>query len=164
MFADILEGLQIVNYHYTILVKDVHIIWGERSNRGSAVLHDLLMSGDVKEEIWILWGRIFRPMWTRVRHDHKNGPVRLALLSSSKKGQRIIGDQIWKIIPSIVPTVPDLVSIDIQGIIIKSWISDQTHPLIPTLWNVVTLVFIEVFAKVAWKKAKNTIIYHHSAW
>ena len=51
MFADILEGLQIVNYHYTILVKDVHIIWGERSNRGSAVLHDLLMSGDVKEEI-----------------------------------------------------------------------------------------------------------------
>ena len=45
-----------------------------------------------------------------------------------------------------------LVPVYVQGVVVKSRIADQTHPLIPTHWDVVAMVFVEVFAKVACKK------------
>ena len=106
------------------------------------------MRCDIEEEIFVLGRRIFWAMRSGIGEHHHDGPVRLALLCPSKKGQRVIGNEIWEIILGIVPTVPDLVSINIEGVIVESWIPDQTIPLIPTHGDVVAIVLIEVFTKV----------------
>ena len=49
---------------------------------------------------------------------------------------------------SIVPTVSDLIAINVDGIIVKSGISDEPHPLFPAHGYVVSMVFVQVFAKV----------------
>ena len=81
---------------------------------------NLLMRCDIEEEIFVLGRRIFWAMRSGIGEHHHDGPVRLALLCPSKKGQRVIGNEIWEIILGIVPTVPDLVSINIEGVIVES--------------------------------------------
>ena len=115
------------------------------------------MRCDIEEEIFVLGRRIFWAMRSGIGEHHHNGPVRLALLCPSKKGQRVIGNEIWEIILGIVPTVPDLVSINIEGVIVEPWIPDQTVPLIPTHGYVVAIVLIEVFTKVPYNW-ENTIV------
>ena len=111
------------------------------------------MGCDIEKEIFVLRCRIFWAMRSGIGEHHHDGPVRLALFCPSKKGQRVIGNEIWEIILGIVPTVPDLVSINIEGVIVESWIPDQTIPFIPTHGYMVAIVLIEVFAKVPynWK-------------
>ena len=67
------------------------------------------MGCDIEEKVLILRCRIFWAMRSWIGKDHHNGPVRLALFCSSKKGQRVVCNDIWEIILGIVPTVPDLV-------------------------------------------------------
>jgi hypothetical protein len=66
------------------------------------------MSGHVKEEVGVLRGRVLGAVGSGVGHHHQDGPIRLALLRLPEKGQRVVGDEIRKIVLGIVPTMPDL--------------------------------------------------------
>ena len=63
--------------------------------------------------------------------------------------------------------MPDLVPVDVEGVIVEAGVPHQPVPLVPTLGDVVAIVLVEVFAEVAYtlllhrrEEGKNTIIYH----
>ena len=82
-------------------------------------------------------------------HDHHDGFVGSPLLGLSEEGQGVVGDQIREIIPGVVPSVSHFVPIDVDRVVVEARISHQTEPLVPTHGNVVTIVLVEVLAKVA---------------
>jgi hypothetical protein len=45
--------------------------------------------------------------------------------------------------------VPDLVPVDIQGVVVEPRVADQAAPLVPAVRDVVAIVFVEIFAKVS---------------
>ena len=107
------------------------------------------MRGNIEEQIFVLRCRIFWAMRSWIGEYHEDGPIRLGLFGSSKKCQGVIGDDIREIILSIVPTVPDLVPIDVEGVIVEAGVAHQPVPLVPARRDVVAIVLVEVFAEVA---------------
>ena len=58
--------------------------------------------------------------------------------------------------------MPDLVPVDVEGVIVEAGVPHQPVPLVPALGDVVAIVLVEVFAEVAYhccyieeKKAKT---------
>lgn len=88
-------------------------------------------------------------MGPRKGHDHHDGPARLALLCLPEEGQGVVGDQVRQIVLSIVPTVPDLVSVHVECVVVEPGIPDQTRPLVPTLGDVVAIVLVQILAEIA---------------
>lgn len=48
-------------------------------------------------------------------------------------------------------TLPNLFSIDVDGVVVEARVFDEAEPLVPADGHVSALVLVEVFSKVAWK-------------
>ncbi len=47
-----------------------------------------------------------------------------------------------------IQTKTDLLPIDVEGVVVKSGVSHQAHPLVPARRDVVAMVFVQIFAKI----------------
>ena len=84
------------------------------------------MSGNVEEEVLVLGCRVFWSMWTWKAHYHHNWLVGSVLLGLSEEGQRVVGDEVREVVFGVVKPVLDLVAVDIQGVVVKPGVPDQS--------------------------------------
>ena len=130
-----------------------------------------LVRGDVKEEVWVLWGGILGAVGSGVAQDHEDGLVRIVLLGLPEERQAVVGDQVGEVVLLVVVAVLDLErsghfidrdcfflsfsllhaylpAVDVDGVVVEAGIADQPRPLVPALGNVAARVLIQVFSEV----------------
>ncbi len=102
-FSITISVLQFQYYNFSITISVVQFqLWKYVKSK------NLLMSGDIKEEVRVLRSWILRPVRSRVTHNHENWLIWLSMFWLTKKCQRIVRYQIRKVIFGVVETVLNL--------------------------------------------------------
>ena len=83
----------------------------------------LLMRSDIEKKLRILRCGIFRSVWRRIGHHHKYRFIGFLFFGITKKSYGVIGDQVWKIVFGIVPSMLDFLAVTVDCVIIKPRIS-----------------------------------------
>ena len=113
------------------------------------------MSGDVEEEVSVLRSRVFRAVWAWIAQDHHERLLRHELLGLPQEGQGVVGDEVGEVVLGVVEAVPDLVPVDVDGVVVEPGVSNQGRPLVPAGGDPVAVVLVEVLSEVAWMREKK---------
>ena len=70
--------------------------------------YDLLVGGDVEEEVLVLRRRVLGAVGAGVAHDHHDGLLGLLGLGLAEELEARVGDEVGEVVLGVVVVVPDL--------------------------------------------------------
>ena len=115
----------------------------------------LLVSGDIEEEVLVLGCRVLGSVRARVTHHHHDGLVGPGVLGGPEEGDGVVGDEVWKVVFGVVEPVCHLLPVDVQAVVVKLGVANQTGPLVPTLGYPGAVIPVQIFAEITCKQVSS---------
>ena len=114
---------------------------------GGEVVGGSVVGGNVVEQVLVWRSGVFRAMRSRIGHHcHEWGFANLAHLGDELDGS--VGDQVRKIILGVVAAMAPPEAVIVDAVVVVGAVLDQTIPPVPAWRHSVTIILVQIFAKV----------------